>query len=439
MFSGTKRSRPNFDQKKDCSPLGDSERFVFVEPMHTKPKGFIDKPFAYHEELNVTIDTLTNEGRGIARINQWIVMVPFVIPGEHVRVRIFKNHKNYSEADLIEIIEPSPKRTQALCPLFGQCGGCQYQHMQYDEQLHWKKRHVQDCFERIAKYPIEVNSVFPSEKIYGYRTKLTPHFEKNKNQSTPIGFLRYGKRRELVDVEACPLASEAINKMLKQERKRVQNNQHLHSGTLLLRESDQGVLTCSTHLGETTLGSYKFKFPAGSFFQNNPLILEAVLKYLENLLHEFPNVHYLLDTYCGVGVFGITLSKFLKMFYGIEIDEKAVELATANAQINGVSNGKFVKGTAETIFQTAPLEAEKTLVLLDPPRTGCSEVFLEQMLKFQPQCIVYISCAPDTQARDLRQLLNCSPHYHVHSLQPFDMFPQTRHIETVLTLIRQPR
>ena len=142
------------------------------------PKHFIPTPFAYHEELELDIQTLTNEGRGIGRHGDWAVMVPFVIPGERVRVRIFRNHKNYSEADLVEVLTPSPQRIQPRCPLFGRCGGCQYQHIAYEEQLRWKQQHVADCLERIGGIHTEVRSVVPSEKIYGYRTKLTPHFER---------------------------------------------------------------------------------------------------------------------------------------------------------------------------------------------------------------------------------------------------------------------
>lgn len=402
--------------------------------MTTPPKNFVATPFAYHEELELTIQALTNEGKGVGRVDNWAVMVPFVIPGEVVRIRIFRNHKNYSEADLVEILKPSPARETPLCPLFGLCGGCQYQHMSYAEQLKWKRQQAIDCIERIGKLKAEVQPLISSDKIYGYRTKLTPHFERS-SAHCPIGFLREGSRRIIVDVPHCPIASEAINKKLPEMRQQVLQSSVKH-GTLLLRDCDVGVLTDHHAIATTTIGGLQFKFPAGSFFQNNSFILAQIFTFLSTWMQAHPVLENLVDTYCGVGVFAIALAAHVKDFLGIEIDEKSIRLAEENKRLNRIAHGRFLTGDAQQIFQQMPFEADKTCVLMDPPRKGISEEFLRSLLHYAPKAVVYISCAPDTQARDLNRFLTLAPQYHLKEIQPFDMFPQTKHMECIAILER---
>ncbi len=400
----------------------------------TPPKHFIPTQFAYHETLELDIQTLTNEGRGIGRHNDWAVMVPFVIPGERVRVRIFRNHKNYSEADLVEVLTPSPQRIQPCCPLFGRCGGCQYQHITYEEQLRWKRQHVADCLERIGNIHTEVRSVVPSEKIYGYRTKLTPHFERFRGQC-PVGFLANGSRHTIVDVPQCPIASDAVNEALPKVRERIVSGS-ARNGTALLRDCDDGVLTDFNASGTAHVHGLTFHFPAGSFFQNNPYILETLLSHLEAFFKEHPELEFLADTYCGTGVFGISLASVVKQFVGIEIDEKSVALAQTNLRCNHITNGSVVHGNSSELFKEITFDPQKTCVLLDPPRKGTDEAFLQQLARFAPRAVIYVSCAPDTQARDLQRFLEFAP-YKVTCVQPFDMFPQTKHVETVAFLVQE--
>src|SRR5690606_21263291 len=137
----------------------------------------------------------------------WVVMVPGVIPGERARVRIFRNHENFSEADLGEVVEASPKRVVPGCPLFGTCGGCQYQHITYSEQLEWKRRQVQELLLRMAEIDTPVKPVIGSPREYHYRSKITPHFHRPKAGERPaIGFLQAGTRNRIVDVPQCPIS-----------------------------------------------------------------------------------------------------------------------------------------------------------------------------------------------------------------------------------------
>ncbi|HMD61206.1 MAG TPA: TRAM domain-containing protein, partial [Opitutaceae bacterium] len=169
----------------------------------SKKKTFNDKPFAYHEEIELSITTLTNLGLGLGRVAPggagsepaWVVMVAFALPGERVRARVFRNHRNYSEADLTEVISASPHRITPRCPLFGRCGGCQYQNLRYEEQLEWKRRQVGELVLHMAGLSLEVPPVVGSPRPFGYRSKITPHYgAPREGRALAIGFLRQGSR-----------------------------------------------------------------------------------------------------------------------------------------------------------------------------------------------------------------------------------------------------
>jgi len=400
-------------------------------------KPFLDEPFTYHQEIELQIETITNQGHGLGRVQDWVVMVKFALPGERVRVRIFKNHKNYSEADLMEVITPSLYRVQPLCGLFRQCGGCQYQHLDYAQQLWWKQKHVEETFQRLAGVNWPAQPTWPSPKPYHYRAKLTPHFEKLKGNSMPIGFLKEGRRRELVDVPHCPLATPAINEALTQERKRIQAGacRLRRGGTLLLRDTDNGVVLQPQSIVSQRVGQQKFEFVAGEFFQNNPYILPDFVAYVVAQAQSL-QAHYLIDAYCGVGLFGIAAAHLFQAFVGVEVNIQAIELARRNAACNQISNSEFVLGQSECIFKTVTFPAQDTVIILDPPRKGCDGSFLEQLVAYRPKGIVYVACDVATQARDVHFLLQHQ--YQIQAIQPFDLFPQTKHIENVVTLTAMP-
>ena len=153
------------------------------------PKNFVPVPFEYHQIVELEIDDITNLGAGVGRIDGWVVMVPYALGGERVRARIFRNKKNYSEGDLVEVLRPSPERVEPKCSLYGICGGCQYQHLSYKAQLEWKRKQVCDLMQRIGGIDFEVQPTHPSPKQYGYRSKLTPHYERPRGEDFPIGFV----------------------------------------------------------------------------------------------------------------------------------------------------------------------------------------------------------------------------------------------------------
>jgi 23S rRNA (uracil1939-C5)-methyltransferase/tRNA (uracil-5-)-methyltransferase len=413
-------------------------------------KKFNDQPFAYHAELELEIATLTNLGVGLGRVPlpgegeaKWVVMVPFTLPGERVRARVFRNHKNFSEADVVTVLTPSPHRVAPVCPLFARCGGCQYQHLAYAEQLLWKQRQVAELLQHmagIADFPVA--PVVASPQQLGYRSKITPHFNPPRDSAVapPIGFLRQGTRFDIVDVPRCPIATDAINEKLTAVRAgihaRAATGEFKRAATLLLREASGTVTTDYDAVITETIGDLKLHFLARDFFQNNPFILPAFTGYVRAQAAA-SGARFLVDAYCGSGLFALSAASAFERVAGVEISESSVRFARENAAANQIPNATFLAADAAAIFATLPAEftAADTVVVIDPPRKGCDENFLRQLFAFAPRAVVYVSCDPATQMRDLRHFLTAG--YTLTAAQPFDLFPQTRHLECVLTLRRQ--
>lgn len=406
-----------------------------MENRKNPPRGFVAKPFEYGQIVELQIDDITNLGSGVGRIDGWVVMVKFALPKEKVRARVYKNHKNFSEADLVEVLEKSPQRVEAKCPLFMSCGGCQYQHLEYAAQLDWKRKQVGDLMERIGGIRAEVNSPLHTEKIYGYRSKLTPHYEKPRDGKMPVGFVMNGRRNTLVDVPKCEIASDAINAALPLAREEILKKAHSlkRGGTILLRDYGGKVASDNRAIISEKVGNITYKFCAGEFFQNNPFILPHMINFaLKNAKGE--GIKNLVDAYCGVGVFALAASSMFEKIAGVEVSEPAVKCARENALLNGIKNCEFISGKSEDMFGEVSknFKGEESAVIIDPPRAGCTQSFIDQLLAFEPKKIVYVSCSPDTQARDLKLILG--ENYALKCLQPFDLFPHTRHIENIAVL-----
>ncbi|MEM7145006.1 MAG: class I SAM-dependent RNA methyltransferase [Verrucomicrobiota bacterium] len=402
---------------------------------HNIPKGFTPHPFAYHEIVTLDIHTLTNQGHGLGRLDNWVVIVPFALPGESVKARIYRNHPNYSDADLVAVLNPSPHRTKPACPLFGDCGGCQYQNLAYEQQLLFKQQQVHELLQHMAKIDHPVEPVIPSPAQYGYRSKITPHFQKpKKNNISAIGFLKVGRRQQIVDVPNCPIAAPPLNNTLTELRDDIFNHasRYKKGATLLLRLSGNDVVTDPKELAREQVGEITFEFIAGEFFQNNPSILPAFTRHVAAEASQ-NNTQFLIDAYCGAGLFALTAAKRFQQVKGVEISELSIQWARHNAQQNHIENAKFLEGRAEAIFDNITFDPTQTAVVIDPPRKGCDEPFLDQLLNFGPSRIVYVSCNPATQMRDLKSLA-ADGHYRLTRVQPFDLFPQTKHLECVITL-----
>ncbi|MBT7970971.1 MAG: class I SAM-dependent RNA methyltransferase [Verrucomicrobia bacterium] len=401
-----------------------------------RPRKFKAEPYEWHEVVELKIETLSNLGAGIAKPDGWVVFVPFALPGERIRAKVWRNEANCSHADLVEILEPSPDRIEPHCRHFTTCGGCQYQHLPYEKQLEWKTRQVRELLLHMVGIEEEVNPTIPSPKQWGYRSKITPHFQRPKpGEDFPIGFLEFNRRTRLVDVYNCPIAMDEINEALQPIRDDVKRRaaEYKKGATLLLRATEDRVETDHRAPVSEKVGDLKFNFLAGDFFQNNPFILDSFTGHAAEQA-KGPNQKYLLDAYCGSGLFGLTLAKNFEQVVGIELSETSADWARRNAKTNGIENASFIASSAEALFADITFPSEQTSVLIDPPRKGCSMDFLNQLFTFGPSRVVYVSCNPATQMRDLKSFLEQG--YKIESIQPFDLFPQTRHLECVIALSR---
>ncbi|MCR5183346.1 MAG: class I SAM-dependent RNA methyltransferase [Opitutales bacterium] len=421
----------------------------FSGPARKAPPKFKAEPFAYHQEIEIEISSLTNLGEGVGRIGldtgeSWVVFVAGALPGERVLASVWHNSKHFSRADLIRVLKASPQRVEPQCPLFGRCGGCQYQNLSYAAQLEWKTRQIEELLTRIGKIDLPAGTLkpcFASPKQWAYRSKITPHFERPRQgeENFPIGFLAAGSARKIIDVPACPIATEAINRALPAvrdgARAKMARGEFKRGATLLLRETLEGVVTDHKSRVSERVGDLTLHFVAGDFFQNNPFILPDFVRFGVEAARGNGDCRFLVDTYCGSGLFALSAAKSFERVLGVEVSEDAVVNARENARGNGIGNCEFVAGSSEIIFAQVPFPPDQCAVIMDPPRKGSDEAFLTQLLDFAPKRIVYVSCGPDTQARDLQFLL-ASGKYALKTVQPFDLFPQTRHIENVAVLER---
>ena len=352
-----------------------------------------------------------------------------------MKVKIFRNHANYSQADLVEVLTSSPDRTSPKCELYGICGGCQYQSLTYESQLLWKQKQIENSLVRLGGISVQVNPVVPSPKFYGYRSKLTPHYQAGrKDKELTIGFLKQGSRKMLVDVPICPIATDSINEKLPLAREEIKKApRKKRGGTLLLREVMEGVVTDPKQFVSEKVGELIFHFKAGEFFQNNPYILPQLVAYVVQQA-DGKQHSLLVDAYCGGGLFGLSAASDFDQVVGIEISREGFEGARTNAQLNKIKNAQFFLGDASSIFDEINGGSGKAALVIDPPRRGCDPDFLRQAIDFSPSRIVYVSCEPATQARDAQVLVEAG--YQAIDAQPFDLFPQTRHVENVLTLVK---
>jgi tRNA (uracil-5-)-methyltransferase len=369
----------------------------------------------------------------------------------------------------------------------------------YDDQLKHKKRIVEKAYRNFsgldASLVPEVQDTMGSPLQYGYRTKLTPHFDqpagarsaRKKGEKIlwpevpPIGYMIKNTRKTM-DIEDCVIGTDVVRLGMKSERASVAKNidTYKKGRTILLREDTERYLkadkptlanldtsgslygpiletrddhydlkTCITNHNSTTrefVGDYVFYNPAGSFFQNNNSILAPFVKYIEGhiLPQTGPKVSYLVDAYCGSGLFTITLSKLFSRSVGIDIAPASIDYAHRNAQANSIpeARARFTAADAAEIFRDIDFPAAETAVVIDPPRKGCDRNFLRQLLKFGPARVVYVSCNVHTQARDVGVLVNGMEGvgegaYEIESLRGFDFFPQTAHVEGVAVLRRK--
>ncbi|KAL5116741.1 tRNA(m5U54)methyltransferase [Pleosporales sp. CAS-2024a] len=461
-------------------------------------------------EIDVAIQDLSSTGDGLGFQKdsdaEHVYVVPFTAPGDTVTAKVFKHFEkeHYSMADLVRVKTPSQHRDPSLvkCRYFSSCSGCQFQMLPYDFQLQHKRSVVDKAYKNFSNLPPElipaIGDTIGSPLQYGYRTKLTPHFDappdarrsdgrngirRTFNEVPPIGFMKKGTRITM-DIEDCPIGTDAVRNGNRRERARVaaQLSTYRRGATILLRETTQRIpksdydaaqeddadaviedrgehihrktcitdpnATCTEYISDT----FHFVNPAGSFFQNNNSILPLFTSYIhDHILPAHPHsISHLIDAYSGSGLFTITLSSLFQSSLGIDISTSSIHSATRNATLNHLApdTTRFIAADAARLFASIRSPPDETVVVIDPPRKGCDESFLRQLLAYAPKRVLYVSCNVHTQARDVGLLVGgiegvdggfgagqgC---YRIESLRGFDFFPMTGHVEGVAVLARR--
>ena len=401
-------------------------------------------------EYEVTPTIFTYGGECLARLPDGrAVFIPYALPDEKVLIRVVEAKERYARGEILEIINPSDDRIAPRCSHFSVCGGCHYQHLPYPKQLQLKRSVLIDQLQRLGKIDQPpVNEMIPSPFIWNYRNHIQFHLA----DSGELGFMM-NRSNEVVPIRECHLPDENLSQIwpsLDMELIPGLDRVSLRSGeggkdTLITFESsDPQPIEFSVDLplsavhqgpgGEVVLAGDDFTVieikdtpfvvSAGSFFQVNTRVAELIVDHLLQVL-PLNDKSVLLDVYCGVGLFSAFFAPQVKRIIGIESDLKACDDFLYN--LAGFDNVQLYDLPAEEVLPN--LDEKPSIILLDPPRGGLSKAVLDNVISLDPELIAYISCDPATLARDARRLT--SKGYNLRVSTPFDMFPQTYHIESV--------
>jgi 23S rRNA (uracil1939-C5)-methyltransferase len=398
------------------------------------------------QELEVTIESVAFGGDGVARHSGYVLFVPDVIPGERVRVRIIASKRSYGRAVPVRIMEASPDRVIPRCPVYGICGGCQYQHVSYQRSLEFKQSQLNEVALRIGGLSIEdvCDPIRPAPEPYNYRNVVSLRVMKEESRWKVGYFAR--DNRTLVPISHCPIASQAINGKITGIESVLERFPHSDRvRDIILKSADGEVVTYPNYRGAYRLVgddrlSYQlhglaFQYGPTTFFQVNhsmiPVLVDLVGEGLDPATDET-----LFDLYAGVGLFAVGLADRYRRVIGVETAGQAVAHFEENIRLNGVRNVTAVRGSVETKLQGARREMDgKTVsILVDPPREGLKDDVIGFLNQAPVRRLVYVSCDPSTLARDLKKLLAS---FGLRKITPLDMFPQTGHIETVTVLERR--
>ncbi len=454
---------------------------------------------------NVEITDVAAEGNSLARVNDFVVFIPFGAPGDVADVKIDRRKRNYAEGHIERLTRPSDIRVEPRCEHFTLCGGCRWQHLPYSFQLDCKQRQVKDAMERIAKIEIpEITPILGSENIYEYRNKMEYTFSNKKwltfdqlrsGEEFPdrdaAGFHISGAFDKVLDINRCHLQDDFGNRLrlfIKQFGKDHGytfydlRNQCGFLRTLMIRIASTGEIMAVMVFGEDdrekieallsavaakfpeitsllyvintkvndTIGDQevlvysgkpyieeemeglKFRVGPKSFYQTN----SRQAYHLYSVARDFAGLtgdELVYDLYTGTGTIACFVARNCRHVVGIEYVPEAIEDAKVNASINGLDNTEFYAGDMKNVL-TADFIAEHgrpDVMIVDPPRAGMHEDVVKVIMEASPRRIVYVSCNPATQARDLALL---DPMYKVEAIQPVDMFPHTAHVENVVKL-----
>ena len=446
------------------------------------------KDIPVEKNKEYVVDILDNgfEGEGICKIDNYTIFVPGAIKGEKIKILIVKVLTSHAFGKIIEIIEKSNHRVEPDCKCYKRCGGCNLRHIDYEETLNMKQNIVQNLVNKTLKTSIKVKPTWGMGNPYNYRNKLQMPVGVDKDLNLVLGVFA-NRTHDIIQVDDCliqnenalqiaknvlqcikkynisvydeksrtglvrhiviksafrtneymviivingnslPFEKEIANDLynLNHEIKSIVVNINKKNTNVIL--GDENKLILGKDYIEDILGDYKFKISPLSFYQVNPVQAEAMY----NVAIEEANItkqDIVFDLYCGIGTISIFMAKYAKKVYGVEIVEQAIQMAKENALMNNIENTEFIAGDTEVIL-TDLINNKKIIpnvIMLDPPRKGLDNTTINNILKIQPNKVVYISCNPASLVRDLAKL---EEKYEIKSIQPFDMFPFTHHVE----------
>lgn len=396
-------------------------------------------------EVAVTIESIAFGGDGVARHGDYVIFVPDVIPGENVKIRLTAAKRSYGKGVLIDLVEPSAERIAPRCEVYGECGGCQYQHVAYECSLRFKEQQVREVMQRIAGITIDevCEPIQPASMPWNYRNVVSLKVRSGEG-GWDAGYIARDNRT-LVPVSACPIATGAVNEAMGGIGSSLGEFEHSDKITeVTIRHAGEMVLLYPRYRKPYrfksderlvyTYGGLTFGYGLRSFFQVNHSMIPVLLEVVDRALEPEPG-GALLDLYAGVGLFSIAQAGKFDRVVGIEVAGEAVRCFRENVRQNGIQNVRIVRGAVEGVLRSAwtRLGKRSVSVLVDPPREGMHPGVVRFLNSAPIEKMVYVSCDPSTMARDLKML---SASYSLVKMVPVDMFPQTAHLETVAVLKR---
>lgn len=386
--------------------------------------------------MDVTTDRLAYGGDAVARHDGLAIFIPLASPGERLRVRITERKKHYARASIEQIIEAAPQRRPPACRYFGECGGCQLQHLTYQAQLAAKTGFVRDALERIGRldWPHEIGILHANE--FGYRTRAQVKIDRKTSR---VGFNRSGST-SVCDVQSCPILAPELDAGLASLREAVSKGNITDvlvagSSQVEMAAGDSGI-SFAPAIGDLPHATLQrrihnavYNFSPSTFFQSNAYLLDKLIdEALDDISGELA-----LDLFAGVGLFAIQLARRFKQVLAVEADSQTAKYAMENVSANSIANVDVQCSSAEAWLKgfVNTKTVAPDLILLDPPRTGAASS-LTSIADIKAPRITYVSCDPTTLARDLRKLVDAG--YQLSKVTAIDLFPQTYHVETVASL-----
>lgn len=453
-----------------------------------------EKIFKGGDVLEVVAQKLVYEGDALAKVDGYPIFIEGGCPEDKLKIKITKANKNYANAVIEEIIEPSQYRVKPFCPIHNVCGGCGWQYIDYNFQLEQKRSIVEETIKKITGEDIEIKPVIASPETKAFRSKVQyPVSQTKVSKRLLAGYYKKGSH-ELVNIKFCPIQPKIIDKITEFIRQNAQEigisgyNEKLHKGELrhivyrmsksenecivifvvndnklndkfkklakkvmsefahvkgclinyntsrsnLIMTNDTRKIQGDNHIIEK-IDDKIYKVSANSFFQVNIGSAKNIFEYVKNIIKEnYPNSR-ILDAYSGVSSFGIWLSEIAKEVVSVEEAPSATKDAAENVVLNNVKNLTALNGDAKKIFEELIEKGEKfDVTVLDPPRKGCEKESLDFAINLSQKAIIYVSCNPTTLARDLKYLHENG--FKTQYIQPVDMFCHSYHIESIAFL-----